>query len=408
MGSGPSPFSFRRNVASLLHRPPSSIPMLDGVRALSISWVVALHSFKVIVSELPPEAAREWASHPWLRVFWAGDLGVDAFFVMSGFLICRLLLDELEATNGIRIGRFYLRRALRLLPLYYVLLAIGVVLRLRRSETAWANLLYINNFLPERRQFMMWTWSLAIEEQFYLVFPLLLLGLARLSLVTRMRALSLLLVLSLLVPIAVAVHYRLGFPIPVFASVDRSAFEHHFDTIYDKPYTRCGALLLGVLVEHARRYTRVSEWLGRSSMTVAFSSALLFGAVAAIVLIPFRDPDYASSLGWFPYLFVAEHRYVYGAAVAYAMLLCFSEHPLGRLLDRALSHRAFYPIAQLSYSAYLVNFLVIVLAIKIAPQTHIPSAVQALARTVGVFVAVFAVSSVLYVFVERPFINMRR
>src|SRR5215831_9939909 len=143
MSSRASAFSLRRNLASLLQRPPSSIAMLDGVRALSILWVMALHTFGFLAGQLPPAAGREWARDPWLRLLWSGDLAVDAFFVMSGFLICRLLLDEQEATNGIRIGRFYLRRALRLLPAYYLLLGIGLLLHLQNVEMVWTNLLYI-------------------------------------------------------------------------------------------------------------------------------------------------------------------------------------------------------------------------------------------------------------------------
>jgi peptidoglycan/LPS O-acetylase OafA/YrhL len=140
-------------------------PALDGVRALAVTAVVAFH--------YPPE-----------RVFRGGFLGVDAFFVLSGFLITTLLLDEHRRTGSVSLRKFYARRALRLLPAAAVLLVIGVALRVFLSSTdatrpttfgLVAIVAYVANWAqivkPGSLGELSHAWSLAIEEQFYLVWP---------------------------------------------------------------------------------------------------------------------------------------------------------------------------------------------------------------------------------------------
>jgi peptidoglycan/LPS O-acetylase OafA/YrhL len=100
---------------------------------------------------------------------------VDVFFVISGFIISHILMREHKATGRLDLKHFYLRRAIRLFPAYYVALGLYGVLDPLPLKNVWANLLYVNNFLPIEQQFMGWAWSLAIEEQFYIVFPIALL-----------------------------------------------------------------------------------------------------------------------------------------------------------------------------------------------------------------------------------------
>ncbi|MHA3703354.1 acyltransferase family protein [Jatrophihabitans sp. YIM 134969] len=105
-----------------------------------------------------------------------GWLGVDAFFVLSGYLITGLLLDERERTGRIAFGRFYLRRAVRLYPALVVLAVISLLLP---THTSWLHavfaLSYVSDLVLAVDGPMGWmghSWSLSVEEQFYLVWPL--------------------------------------------------------------------------------------------------------------------------------------------------------------------------------------------------------------------------------------------
>ena len=163
-------------VAAPAQRPRTRIGGLDGLRAVAVAAVVTYH---LGYDRLP-----------------GGFLGVDLFFVISGFLITTLLLAELEKRGRIDLGAFYLRRARRLLPALLLVLAVTLVLvatvaddvaRQTVRDTP-AALLYASNWwaiaqdqsyfeLVGRGNMLAHLWSLAVEEQFYLVWPAILLGL---------------------------------------------------------------------------------------------------------------------------------------------------------------------------------------------------------------------------------------
>ena len=146
------------------------IPSLDGFRAISILMVLYGHlcgtrHFPISI----PEYGR-----------WCGDvahLGVLVFFVISGFLITSLLMSEHEMTGTISLKRFYLRRVVRIFPAFYAFILVmaiatllGVV-HLTGRDFAYA-LTYTVNFEPNRGLSIGHLWSLSVEEQFYLLWPL--------------------------------------------------------------------------------------------------------------------------------------------------------------------------------------------------------------------------------------------
>ena len=119
------PFALGRNLRSIIKPAPDQLAVLDGLRAIAVLWVVAVHCCQFVGIEWEWDAGRGgffwrsgtarqllWASWP-MQVFLQGDLGVDVFFVLSGFLIYRLLALELEASGAIAHGSFLLRRWLR-------------------------------------------------------------------------------------------------------------------------------------------------------------------------------------------------------------------------------------------------------------------------------------------------------
>ncbi|MBE1552900.1 peptidoglycan/LPS O-acetylase OafA/YrhL [Mycobacterium sp. OAS707] len=156
-----------------------SIPALDGIRAVAVALVLAEHGGLPGVS--------------------GGFLGVDVFFVLSGFLITSLLLDEFRTKGRIRLRDFWIRRARRLLPaLLAMVLAVVAVRKLFPTEAtaslrddAVASFFWMSNwaFVAQKTDYfsqgappspLQHTWSLGVEEQYYLIWPLLVLGVAAL------------------------------------------------------------------------------------------------------------------------------------------------------------------------------------------------------------------------------------
>jgi peptidoglycan/LPS O-acetylase OafA/YrhL len=136
------------------------VPQLDGLRGIAISLVLLFHYDGLDLEVLRPIASRGW-------------IGVDLFFVMSGFLIGGIIIDNKDSQNLFRV--FYIRRFLRIFPLYYLLLISVLVLPWPHDGIGFYFLYIQNNLIALTGEFgIPWlqpTWSLAIEEQFYLLLP---------------------------------------------------------------------------------------------------------------------------------------------------------------------------------------------------------------------------------------------
>ncbi len=168
----PTPKRQRRSLPSIRYQPE-----IDGLRALAVAAVVLFHF------DVPG--------------FSGGFVGVDVFFVISGFLITRIMVAEIEATGRLSFARFYARRARRILPALFATVLLSAIpafllfspdLLARFGGSAVTALLSVSNlfFWQESGYFdteavtkpLLHTWSLGVEEQFYLVWPLLILALA--------------------------------------------------------------------------------------------------------------------------------------------------------------------------------------------------------------------------------------
>ncbi len=146
------------------------MPQLDGVRALAVLAVLWWHFM--------PTTIAKPGSAPW------GAIGVGLFFTLSGFLItrillnCRLSIDEGKSSVGQMLKQFYMRRFLRIFPLYYGVIAVLVIFKATDiRERVWWHLLYLSNvrfsYWPKAGEIERHFWSLSVEEQFYLLWPLL-------------------------------------------------------------------------------------------------------------------------------------------------------------------------------------------------------------------------------------------
>lgn len=156
--------------AYLTYRSYRYFPLLDGLRCLSIVAVVWHHAA---------------GTAPGTGILSHGNEGVSLFFAISGFLITTLLLRERSQSGSISLKRFYIRRALRIFPLYYAVLGLYATMvwvvekRSAAGDVFWHNLPYFVTYtsnwfvrLDSDRVIFYFAWSLATEEQFYLFWPL--------------------------------------------------------------------------------------------------------------------------------------------------------------------------------------------------------------------------------------------
>jgi peptidoglycan/LPS O-acetylase OafA/YrhL len=352
-------------------RTGSRLNALDGLRAVAITVVVLYH----------------------LHVpgFKTGFLGVNVFFVLSGFLITGLLLREHDRTGTIRLGRFWGRRWLRLYPALLAVVIVGVLCwpivgdyqgaeKLNSSQAAAIALSYTGNlfraFWDTSQGVFAPMWSLSMEEQFYLVWPILLLGV----LVIRMRRSVLLAALSALVVASAAAGWMLyRYPKPGSTP-----------DIYFSPVINVAPLLTGAIVAVLLRSDRVRA-LARGlcgSWATYIGAAGLVGAAGGAAVIG-HWADHPASFGLL----------LPGVGVAAGLLILgLSERrtALSRMLS--VSPMAWFG-RRVSYSFYLWHVLIIVLLQPFAPS--------GIVGDLALFVIAAAIATAAAYLIEVPVERLR-
>jgi peptidoglycan/LPS O-acetylase OafA/YrhL len=343
------------------------VAALDGVRAIAVTAVLLYHAG---VPGVP-----------------GGFLGVDLFFVLSGFLITSLLLRELGGSGRIDLGRFWVRRARRLLPAAFLVIAVCLVAAAiflpgeaaRTRADALAAFVYVNNWeqiLADHSYFVAFQqpsllqhlWSLAVEEQFYLLWPLVLgLCLGRLG---RRWTIALTLAGVLLSAAAMALLFTPG----------EDASRAYFGTD-----THASGLLVGALLAFA--------WpLGRFHAAPRKSAAALLDAAAVAGLVAVL----AAMVTWHDVDPIVYRGGLLAFAVAAAVLLAAVSHPACRA-GALLGVLPLRWIGARSYGIYLWHWPVMALT---RPDVDV-----ALSRWILVPLqigAVVALAAASYRWVEQP------
>lgn len=320
--------------------PGRHIPALDGLRGVAVLGVVAHH----------------------LGHLTGGYLGVDAFFVLSGFLITGLLLDELardgDAPTKIDLARFWMRRAKRLLPAFFVVLATVVVVErwflddgvsdVTLRDESLSSLLYIFNWQAIVNDVDYWAtfaavsplrhmWSLAIEEQFYVVWPLVVA--AAVSLAARRR------ISTLRTQTVVAGVAAVGFIASAALQLGLYSTDDALRVYYGTD-TRVAAILLGCVGAYlVRRMPALGEALQRSA-----------GAVALLLVVPIAWAWMALD-GTSPTLYRGG---MLGVGIATAIVVSIAAVAPRSLLSSLLSLAPLRWFGRISYGLYLWHWPMIV------------------------------------------------
>src|SRR5213592_5136501 len=349
-------------------------PGLDLLRALAIIVVVVYHA-ALFGFKLPGRVDR------------FGWIGVDLFFVLSGYLIGGQLLAPLTCEKPINLGRFFARRVLRIMPAYFVILAIYFLLPSWReypdmAQPLWKFLLSVQNIALHGGTAFSHAWSLAVEDQFYLCLPFILLFVNRWP-----RA-------AIIIPCVIvfggiALRTFLAWKNPAIdGGVSFRAFQAW---IYYPSWTRLDPLVFGVVlgaIEKLRphwwkRLTDFAIWLWLPAI-VLISYGLYLGEGDTLTV--------AACVWQFPLI-----------ALGMAALLICAISPRLPFRRIAIPGAAF--IASIAYSAYLIQKLVMHFVAEFCANHGI--ALTSIPALVGVELCVYAAATILFFAVERPFLQLR-
>jgi peptidoglycan/LPS O-acetylase OafA/YrhL len=314
-----------------------------------------------------------------------GWIGVDLFFVLSGYLIGGQLLAPLARGQPIDLRRFFARRALRIMPAYFVILAIYAFLPSWREypeiSPLWKFIVSVQNIGLHGGTAFSHAWSLAVEDQFYLLLPLTLI------LVSRWRR------ARFVIPCVIVLG---GIVLRAFLARQNLAetgvsFRGFQTWIYYPTWTRLDPLVFGVVLAAIEKFR--PQWWSR---LMNLAPWLLLPGLALIV--------YALYLGEGDYLTVAAAIWQFPSiALGMAALLASAVSP--RLILRRVKIPGAAFIASIAYSAYLIQKLVINFVAQFC-STHDIAPTSA-AALLGVELCVYAVATIVFFAVERPFLQLR-
>ena len=349
-------------------------PGLDLLRALAILVVVVYHA-ALFGFKLPGRIDR------------FGWIGVDLFFVLSGYLIGGQLLAPLARDQPIKLGRFFTRRAFRIMPAYFVVLAIYFLLPSWReypemSQPLWKFLFSVQNIALHGGTAFSHAWSLAVEDQFYLALPFLLL-----FLVGRPRA-------AIIVPCLIVLG---GLLLRTFLAWKNTSmgggvsFRGFQAWIYYPTWTRLDPLLFGVTLAAIEKFR--PNWWRHIVNCAPWLWLPALGLIAyALYLGETENLTVAACVWQFPLI-----------ATGMAALLVCAVSPRLPLCRVAIPGAAF--IASIAYSAYLIQKLVINGVGEFCTNHNIDLA--SAPALLGVELCVYIVAAILFLTVERPFLQLR-
>ena len=351
-------------------------PELDVLRFFAFFGVFIFHAAPHTRDFYDAAGAPHWLSSFLISVFGAGAYGVDLFFALSAYLITSLLLRERDLTGTVDLRGFYLRRILRIWPLYLTFVALAAVAgRIFPSQYLGAgyilgftflagNWVYVFHGLPH--SFAIPLWTVSIEEQFYLTWPLAL-----------RKATGRLAVMA--VGVLLLAHLLRAWMVVTGASINSMEYN---------TFTRLDPIALGILIALFQKqlpaFVRWQRW------------ALILGGVAAFVSAYAMSAleNNATVSTW---QMAAAHTLTAFAATAVLLGVLGTQHSF-------LKHRALIYLGKISYGLYVIHELAHLLAKQIFPAASPLMVVGQSGISLAITIALAAAS---YRWLETPFLRLK-
>jgi peptidoglycan/LPS O-acetylase OafA/YrhL len=396
--------------AALAGADARAIPTLDGMRGIAVVLVLLFHFAWTFPGDDPTKAVGfvDKLAVQLHAFMWSGWTGVDLFFVLSGYLITRGLVSDSKKPLGTRMKMFWMRRVLRIFPLYYAVVIAGSVATLAFGAQWVPGLpywLYMQNYtLAFDHEVMRWTahfWSLAIEEQFYFIWPIVALTVSRRRLIP--------LILSLVV---LTVGLRAGL---TFKGQDLGLFQRWFASeplglehgiakfVYRATFTRADGLLLGAFVAVTQRevaHPVAQIWRRLRRPIFVGTAVVLLGLYV-----------WATGLNDYDRRVIGVGYVTLALFFASAVSLC-ADHVIGERTRRLLSWGPIVSCGKVSYGMYIFHWPLVVLGVPYLMkwqegQSTLTQMLVSGGFVVGGIAFIWVLASLSFKFVESPFLRLK-
>ena len=421
-------FSVPHNLVRLSAERPSNLTALNGLRVFCIIWIILGHTNiyqNNVGIKNPGYLLNVVVKRPSFQLVVGADMGVDAFFFLSGFLVAYMAVDELANKGRINWGLYYFHRIWRLTPSYAFVLFIYVALSpymgsgpmwntyqatLGFTNTTpsnacskywWTNLLYINNLYPAdfEDQCFKWGWYLAIDTQLYAISPIFLFAYHK--------------------------SRRIGWALVVFAAflgtaircilievnhltLSGAAAAHELNELYGKPWSRMAPYMIGMAVAFRvleirnkdghmnRSFSKLHDFVGKP-LAWATMIACVFG----------KYQFFKHGLNWggaeeFFYLGFVRTSFALGLGY----ILFFSFFRKGGIVRAILGAAPLTTFARLTYNTYLVHPAMI--SVVYFSQSDFP--IYSNLTTAQFFfsnvIMAFGLATLVFLMVEKPMMNL--
>ena len=413
-------FSLYKTIPTIMstHQPVTAILSINGIRVISMFWVILGH-------------AAYW---PWQSLIYANYLeyfekmpkyflfqpiinfafAVDSFFVLSGLLLSYLGMKEMKRNQGkFTFISFYLHRLLRLSPAYYLVVVFYFKLLpyigsgpfwLFKDEVDncekywWTNILYINNFYPAASYTDMCyalSWYLAVVVQFFMISPIFLL------LLYHFWEIGFVVIVGTMLTSIAMIGTVVGIKDYNVVGVDPS-----INMIYVKPYCRINAYLIGILlgfILYKQWRVRYKLWINICFYSVTWIIAIsccfiiVFGQYKTWNGHPFTKAEYMMY-----YMF---NHTVFSIGIALMIYAC--HNGFGGIIDKILSWNFWVPLSRLSYMAYLFHVIVIILMYRTLRFRFIYTNWSMIVMFAAAVTLSYSLSLIIAITVEYPVANMK-
>lgn len=371
-------FSVITNVHKLLKVGKSDLNLncICGIKLLSMVLIVSAHSLLFLVSG--PITNNDFFSKSLYKVengiYLNNPLLVDTYLLISGFLMCRLVLLELDKRKGkINFFLLYIFRYIRLTPSYLVVIGLYCTWLIRLDQgplwettigserdrcinSWWSNLLYINNYVNDEQLCMFQSWYLAVDTQLFILAPIVVYPLWRWRRCGEIL-LGISLLVTVLIPSIITYTQNLDPTLMMYIPEIRKLFKNnYFINTYIKTHMRANSYCIGLFMGYVLHKIQASNYkFPKISIALgwAFSALFMMASIFSVRIFYKEDYEYNNLDAAF---YSVLHRVVWCLGIGWVIVACATGN--GGPVQSFLCWKPFIPLSRLTYSAYLINGVV--------------------------------------------------